>query len=65
MEFFSTLADAIGPVGALFAISTGYLFMRLNALHDKILDSFTRDVEMKAEMRNALENLTDAIKDRR
>ena len=65
MEFFDALSKAIGPVGALFAISTGYLYNRINTLQDKILASFVADTEMKAEMKNALENLTKAVEDRK
>ena len=62
MEFFNQLAAAIGPIGALFAISTGYLYIRNNALVDRILTAFTADTEFKTKILGTLDNMEDVLK---
>ncbi len=62
MEFFNQLAEAIGPVGALFAIAAGYLYLRNNALVDKILLAFTADTEFKTKILGTLDNMEDVLK---
>lgn len=62
MEFFNQLAAAIGPIGALFAISTGYLYVRNNSLVDRILGAFTADTEFKTKILGTLDNMEDVLK---
>ena len=52
-----------GPM-AIGWIAAGYLFLRLSALQDKIMAAFVADTELKSEMKNALNNLTEAVKAR-
>ena len=62
MEFFNQLAAAIGPVGALFAIAAGYMYVRNNTLVDKILLAFTADTEFKTKILGTLDNMEDVLK---
>lgn len=61
MEFFDSLAKAIGPIGALFAIATAYLYQRNQALTDKIMAAFVNDTQMKSDMLHALTDLKETI----
>ena len=61
MEFFDKLAAAIGPIGALFAIAAGYLYLRNQQLTDRIMSAFLADVEQKTQMLNALTNLRETL----
>ena len=62
MEFFSELSKAIGPIGALFALSTAYLYQRNVSLTDRIMTAFVADTAMKSDMLNALTDLREAIR---
>lgn len=61
MEFFDQLAKAIGPIGALFAIAAGYLYLRNQQLTDRIMTAFIADTEQKVSMLAALTSLRETL----
>lgn len=65
IEFFTFLSAAIGPVGALFAVTSGFLFSRLSKMQDKIMSAFIADTALKERLLAAVNTLTNAVRDKR
>lgn len=57
------LVSTLGKFGgaALGWIAAWYLYQDLRGLREKVMDAFLADTQMKANLLNALENLTDAV----
>ena len=60
---FTALASltGLGPVGALFAVVSGYLLRRLFAIQDKQLDAGVADAKLQADLMNAFGNMKSAF----
>ncbi|CAB4188150.1 hypothetical protein UFOVP1165_43 [uncultured Caudovirales phage] len=60
-SIFNTLAEAFGPVGALFVIIAGFLLRRLFSIQDKQMDSAVADAKLQTDLKNAFDNMRTAF----
>ena len=60
-HIFNTLAEAFGPVGALFVIIAAYLAKRLFDIQDLQMASAVADAKLQADTQNAFNNMRQAF----
>ncbi len=60
-EVIEKLVTVYGPLGIGWFVAW-YLLRQNMALQDKVMTAFVNDTQAKAEMRSALDALTDSIK---